>query len=95
MVSRSILIRHGRRTIRSRRPTIFALHPSEAGPLARVQREQAAPLAASGDLALALPLVIPGSGYAFAAMLLLLLLLLGIRYGTQSSFFVAAAAHPG
>ena len=64
----------------------FALHPSEAGPLARVQREQAAPLAASGDLALALPLVIPRSGYVFAAMLLMLLVLLGLRYGTQSSF---------
>lgn len=64
----------------------FAQHPSEAGPLARVQREQAAPLAASGDLAVALPLEVPRSGYAFAAMLLLLLVLLGIRYGAQSSF---------
>ena len=64
----------------------FAQHPSEAGPLTRFQREQAAPLAASGDLAAALPLEVPKTGYAFATMLLLLLVLLGIRYGTQSSF---------
>ena len=64
----------------------FAQHPSKAGPLARFQRKQAAPLAASGDLAAALPLEVPKTGYSFAAMLLLLLVLLGIRYGAQSSF---------
>lgn len=64
----------------------FARHPSEAGPLVRFQREQAVPLAASGDLAAALPLEVPRTGYAFAAMLLMFFVVLGVRYGTQSSF---------
>ena len=63
----------------------FAEHPSEAGPLAPFQRERAAPLAASGDVAAALPFEVPKTAYAFAGALLLLAVLLGIRYGTQSS----------
>lgn len=63
----------------------FAEHPSEAGPLARFQQEQAAPLATSGDIAAALPFEMPKAGYAFASALLLLAVLLDIRYGTQSS----------
>jgi len=63
----------------------FAEHPSEASPLARFQREQAAPLATSGDIAAALPFEMPKTGYAFGGALLLLVVLLGIRYGTQSS----------
>ena len=63
----------------------FAEHPSEAGPLARFQRAQAAPLATSGDIAAALPFEMPKTGYAFGGALLLLVVLLGIRYGTQSS----------
>ena len=63
----------------------FAEHPSEASPLARFQREQAAPLATSGDIAAAVPFEMPKTGYAFGGALLLLVVLLGIRYGTQSS----------
>ena len=63
----------------------FSENAEKAGPLAKQQQTLAAPLAAGGDIAAALPLELPKAAYVLVGIVVLIGGLFGLRYSMQST----------